>query len=184
MAYFKKVDERFYVTSSVLAVMFGVTQRHILNHVKEGMPKVDGAGNWYDLRECFKWYFEKEVETRFSKITVDDLDDDDLSEAQVDIALKKARTKNLQEDTEIKNLKKLILDGVYVKADELDRNMAELAGIFISAMKDMRATLPKILSNRTEEEIIRIMDTEFDSATTKIERGIFAEEEEEDDGDL
>lgn len=178
----KKKGDDCLVTSYVLASMFGVTQRSISNFVKDGMPKLDGAV--YNIRDCFKWYMDKEVDKRFEKLTVDDLDDYELSEAQVDIALKKARTHNLIEDTQIKSLKKDILDGVYVKADELDRNMAELAGIFVSALKDIRATMPKILANRTEEEVTQILDDEFEQCVMKVNKGIFADEDGDDELDV
>ena len=173
----KTPDGKILVMSSVIAYMLNLSQRQISRYVQEGMPQ--GEKNWFDIRAVHEWLSNEEAK-RFEKSIVADIDDDELSEADVDIALKKARTKNLLEDTEIKTLKKEILDGVYVKADELDRNMAELAGVFIASLKDMRATLPKILSDRTEDEVIRIMDDEFERAVVKIERGIFSDDDEFD----
>lgn len=177
----KKKGDSYLVTNAILAYMLGYTTATVTRLVKnEGMPS-SGERGFYDIKDCFRWYFDREIETRFAKLSVEDLDDEELSEAQVDIALKKARTKNLIEDTEIKTLKKEILDGVYVKADELDRNMAELAVIFISALKDIRATMPRILANRSEAEVRNILDEEFEQCIDKVNKGIYAEDDSESD---
>jgi len=176
----KKKGDNFLVSNAVLAYMLGYTTATVTRLVKnEGMPKFENG--FYDIKDCFRWYFDREIESRFAKLSIDDLDDEDLSEAQVDIALKVARTKNLLEDTGIKTLKKEILDGVYVKADELDRNMAELAVIFIASLKDIRATMPRILSNRSEEDVMRILDEEFEQCIDKVNKGIYAEDDSESD---
>jgi len=102
-----------------------------------------------------------------------DLDNDvefaSLPMEMLNHTMKAYATKKLKHESSIKELQEKVEKGKYIPADRVDYNMAQLAGVFISILKEIRTILPTKVENKSAAIIEDITDEYFDSLIKKMQ---------------
>lgn len=151
------------ITEDGLASFFGVTVRQILNLKKAGMQthraSTKGA-KVYDIIYVIKWWESHKKKILPSQFVTDSKEDDRPIEEQTEEELDR---KLKVEKVKIERLKHSELAGKLVKAEDLDRAMAEQGVLHRTYYMDDLELLPVALDGMDKDEISAFLDEHYSS---------------------
>lgn len=166
--------DKIYGRSQTIQRIFDVSRESINQWVKKYKLPVekDGRSTKYNLKEVVQWKIDKEIADAIKGMG--DIDDDvefaNLPMEVLNHTMKAYATKKLKHESSIKELQEKVEKGKYIPADRVDYNMAQLAGVFISILKELRQVLPVKLENKDAKTIEDLLDEYFDSLVTKMKK--------------
>lgn len=176
-----KTDNAFWIKNKVayarsegVQALLGVSREMLSQYVKtKDMPfEKDGLARIYNLQEILKWKVSQE-----SKKVYDTMDDEEIGEdftkmpmEKLNRAMKVYGTKKLKHESKIKEIQEKAEMGVFIPADKLDRNMAELSNAFITVLKEVRQVLPPKIEKMDAGSIEDILDEYFEKLFLKMKK--------------
>ena len=168
-------DGTVYALSHGVQNFLGVSRESISQYVKSGMPYIkEGNTRVYDLRKVMEWKIEKESKKVYESVqTFEEEIDEDIEKmdtAQLNRAFNVYRVKKLKHESKIKEIQEKAELGLYIPADKLDRNMAELASSFVAILKHIRERLPAKLENMPNAKREKVIDNFFEKLLNKMRK--------------
>jgi len=165
--------DKIYGRSQAIQRIFDISRETVNQWVKKYKLPVekDGRTTKYNLKNVVDWKVNKEIADAIKGMG--DLDNDvefaSLPMEMLNHTMKAYATKKLKHESSIKELQEKVEKGKYIPADRVDYNMAQLAGIFISILKEIRTILPTKVENKSAAIIEDITDEYFDSLIKKMQ---------------
>jgi len=168
-------DDTIYTLSQGVQKFLGVSRESISNYVKKGMPHLTrGNTRVYDLKKVMEWKLENESKKIYDNVEKFDADVDEdvekLNMEQLNRSYKVYAVKKLKHESKIKEIQEKAEMGLYIPADKMDRNMAELSSSFIGILKDIRQILPAKLENMSIAKIETVIDNYFEKLLEKMKK--------------
>ena len=168
-------DDTVYSLSLGVQKFLGVSREAISRYTKKGMPFTTlGNTRVYDLKKVMEWKLEnesKKIYDNVEKFEADvDEDVENLNMEQLNRSYKVYAVKKLKHESKIKEIQEKAEMGLYIPADNMDRNMAELSSAFIAILKDIRQILPTKLENMSIAKIETVLDNYFEKLLNKMKK--------------
>lgn len=135
------------LSGSDVARAFGVDKSLVSRWKKAGMPHHNGA---FSLPKCIGWRLEREAEA--------------MAPADVDEIGKRWLNMFRRERARRAKLERLRLQGDLVSVPEVLRAQAVVCGAFKSACRSWKSRLPPVLTGKTQDEMLPLIQAEMDGA--------------------
>ena len=173
-------NDKAYITRKNLSMMLSITTQRIVAYEKMDNPllraDIGEKTISYDLLYALAWN-ANEIDHKH-RPQADDFtgvagDDDDYKSGDTITSKNAKKAKELEEaklkliDREISDIKLKEATGEYIRADDVDKSMVELAVVLLSSWRNLLETLPPLLVKKTQSEARAVLDDEF-SAEVKI----------------
>lgn len=146
----------YLVSTSDFAKILDVTPKSVQNWINKGLPheKESAKKTKIDVISGLQWHLENTPSSPFKLKLNEDAEFDDLS---VEDQLRVKRMEKLE-------LEMAITRGEYIPIDEVDDTTATLVALLINQYRQHMRILPKLLSKKTETQIKKALDLEFEKS--------------------
>ena len=164
-----------YVTTKEFANILEVSQRSVQNWIKKGMPcEGEGKKAKIDVLSGLKWQLNNiPVSSPFKPTIKDTTDYDNFEDLTVEDQLRVKRMEKLE-------LEMSITRGEYIPIDEVDETTAQLSALLINQYRQHMRILPKILAKKSETQIKKALDEEFEKSIKTLQETYEKEDTDED----
>lgn len=146
------------VKTPQIALIFDVEATTVNRWRAKGLPtEKKKNAYYYDVLETALWH-QKNIQSSPFKGGIS-LDDDISVEDQL-------RIKRMEK----LDLEMAIQRGEYIEIDEVDEITAKLVALLINQYRQFMRTMPKVLSKKTETQIKKSLDTEFEKSIEQLNK--------------
>jgi len=158
----------YLVSVTDFAKILDVSARSVQNWIKDGMPHIKETPKRtnIDVVPALQWHLENKPGSPFKqKLTVDT----DLNGLSVEDQLRVKRMEKLE-------LEMAIIRGEYIPIDEVDETTATLVALLIKQYRQHMRILPNLLSRKTESQIKKALDLEFEKSIESLQNAFEKED--------
>lgn len=172
-------DNKSYILRNNLAKILNISPQMVISYEKRAnnplkRATIEAGGICYDLLYALSWHrTEVNTQHRPQKDGFSGVDDSDSGiDTEYDggeITMHNARVAKDVEEAKLKKTQAAIGDlnlkeakGEYIKADDLDKIIVEMAVTLLSSMRNWLEILPSMLENKDKDTIKVILDDQFE----------------------
>ncbi len=167
---------KIYGRSQAIQRIFDISRESVNQWIKKYKLPVekDGRTTKYNLKDVVQWKIDKEISDAIKGMgEIDDgVEFANLPMEVLNHTMKAYATKKLKHESSIKEIQEKVEKGKFIPADRVDYNMAQLAGVFISTLKELRQVLPVKLENKDAKVIEDLLDDYFESLVIKMQKSV------------
>lgn len=168
--------DKIYARSQAIQRIFDISRESVNQWIKKYKLPVekDGRTTKYNLKDVVQWKIDKEISDAVRGMgEIDDgVEFANLPMEVLNHTMKAYATKKLKHESSIKEIQEKVEKGKFIPADRVDYNMAQLAGVFISTLKELRQVLPVKLENKDAKVIEDLLDDYFESLVIKMQKSV------------
>ena len=153
----------YLVSPSILAKILDVTPKSVQNWINKGLPhtKESAKKTTIDVVTALKWHLENTPNSPFKPTVSTDMDID-FEDLSVEDQLRVKRMEKLE-------LEMSITRGEYISIDEVDDTTSTLVALLINQYRQHMRILPKLLSKKSETQIKKALDIEFEKSIKSLQ---------------
>ena len=180
------LDNTAYITRKNLSKLLRVSTQQVIAYEKKDNPlrraDIGEKAIHYELLYALKWnadeidHSARPQGDNFTGVASSDAEEYKDGDK---ITTKNAKKAKELEEAKIKLREREKLDitikemkGEYIRAEDVDKNMTELAVILLSSWRNLLETLPPLLAKKTQDEVHTILDDEFKTEVSELNKKV------------